>query len=367
LADRDRIFILATMNLRKVVVVLLGWAAILTVMDLGFPSARQLVAASGGRKPLGPPFSYKILATSPEAPDELRLFTSAVKTDSRGEIITGPNSDPVKNVVGSEAAGERAGLERFTKIMFGAAYIDGRPDPGTRIDPNNPQVSSGNQIWPNREQPFRSQPRSLALTSDGRKLYVALPGREGYADWRVAVVNTTTRRVLKWIDLRPPGLVGGLRPISVKMAPLNTAIFKSPYAVVLNQYSNFATVINTSNDAILGDFSIGTYAEKARFNATGTRLYVTDRLKDEVRVFRVDRGPKFTQIAEIPTGSTELERTNPRDLDLSADGKTLYVANTLGHTIAVIDVNNDANQLIKTMPLGGLATDVKISGKWGIV
>src|SRR4030095_6179767 len=155
--------------------------------------------------------------------------------------------------------------------------------------------------------------------------------------------------------------------ISVKISPLNTAIFKSPYAVVLNHYSNFATVINTSNDAILGDFSIGTYAEKARFNATGTRLYVTDRYKDEVRAFRIDPGPKFTQIAEIPTGSTQLERTNPRDLDLSADGKTLYVANTLGHTIAVIDVTNDANKLTTNLPLGGLATDVKITGKWGIV
>ena len=103
------------------------------------------------------------------------------------------------------------------------------------------------------------------------------------------------------------------------------------------------------------------------FNTTGTLLYVTDRYKDEVRAFRVDPGPRFTQIAEIPTGNTELERTNPRDLDLSADGKTLYVANTLGHTIAAIDVTNDANKLIKTLPLGGLATDVKISGKWGIV
>src|SRR4030095_9101960 len=149
--------------------------------------------------------------------------------------------------------------------------------------------------------------------------------------------------------------------------PLNSAIYANPYAVVLNQYGNFATVIDTATDKILGDFSIGTYAEKARFNATGTRLYVTDRYKDEVRAFRIDPGPKFTQIAEIPTGSTQLERTNPRDLDLSADGKTLYVANTLGHTIAVIDVTNDANKLTTNLPLGGLATDVKITGKWGIV
>jgi hypothetical protein len=72
-----------------------------------------------------------------------------VKTDSRGEIITGRNNDPVKRIVGAEAAGPRAGLERFTRILFGAGYFDGRPDPGTRIDPNNPRVSSGNQHWPN--------------------------------------------------------------------------------------------------------------------------------------------------------------------------------------------------------------------------
>ncbi|HEX8687579.1 MAG TPA: beta-propeller fold lactonase family protein, partial [Pyrinomonadaceae bacterium] len=61
-----------------------------------------------------------------------------------------------------------------------------------------------------------------------------------------------------------------------------------------------------------------------------------------------------------------LERTNPRDLDISADGRTLYVANTIGHTVSAINVDGDANALLKVMPLGGLATDVKIAGRWGI-
>ena len=353
--------------MRKLSFVTLTVATILVACAVLFPDTRPIIAAGVVRKQLGPPFTYQVMKTSSEAPLALRFFTTAVKTDSKGKIITGPTSDKVKNVIGPAPAGERGGLDRYTKVMFGAGYIDGRPDPGTRIDPNNPVVKSGNQLWPNRPQPFRSQPRSLALTPDGKKLYVSLPGREGYPDWRVAVLDTATRKVTKWLDLRPPGVTQGLRPISVKISPVNSAIYANPYAVVLNQYGNFGTVIDTATDKVLGDFSIGTYAEKARFNATGTRLYVTDRYRDEVRAFRVDAGPKFTQIAEIPTGSTELERTNPRDLDLTADGKTLYVANTLGHTIAVIDVTNDANKLIANLPLGGLATDVKISGKWGIV
>ncbi len=316
---------------------------------------------------LSPNFQPRILSTSGESPLALRIFTTAVKTDSRGRIITGPTSDPVKNIVGAEPAGERGGMQRFTKIMYGASYIDGRPDPGTRIDPNNPIVKSGSQVWPNIKQPFRSQPRAMAITADGSKLYVTLPGREGHPDWRVAVVNTGSRRVTKWIDLRPSGVNRGLRPIGIRLSPLNNSIYPAQYAVVLNQYANFASVIDTTNDSVLGTFETGFYGEKALFNATGTRLYVTDRFKDAVHVFRVDAGPFFTQIAEVPTGNTELERTNPRDLDLSADGKTLYVANTLGHTVAAINVEGDANTLVKVMPVGGLSTDVKIAGRWGIV
>src|SRR4051812_47303521 len=344
--------------------IVFGAAAFAAVSGVVLPAVSRLRADPTGRPQLSPPFTRQVLSTSSEAPLALRIFTTAVKTDSRGRVITGPTSDPVKNIVGPEAAGERGGMERYTKIMFGADYINGRPDPGTRIDPNNPQVSSGSQKWPNREQPFRSQPRSGSLTPDGRKLYVALPGREGYPDWRVSVVDTATRRVLKWIDLRPAGVAAGLRPISVKVSPLNTAIYPRPYAVVLNQYGNFASVIDTGTDNVIGDFETNTYGEKALFNNDGTRLYVTDRFRDVVHVFRISAGPTFAKMADVPTGLTDLERANPRDLDLSADGRTLYAANTLGHTIAVINVANDANTLIKVMSVGGLSTDVKISGRW---
>jgi DNA-binding beta-propeller fold protein YncE len=318
-------------------------------------------------KQLSAPFERQVLApVLPEAPFNLRFFSTAVKTDSTGRVITGPTTDPVKNIVGAEAAGLRAGVQRFTKIMFGAAYFDGTPGPTDRIDPNYPVVTSGGQHWPHVPQPFRSWPNALALTADGASLYATLPGREGYPDWRVAVVETATRNV-QWIDLRPPGETRGTRPTGLTVSPHNPAISASPYVVALNQYANFASVIDTRDNAVIGEFQTGFYAEKARFNQSGTRLYITDRFKDQVRAFRVDPGPLFTQIAEIPTGVSDLERTNPRDLDLSPDGNTLYVANTLGHTIAVIDVAADANRLVRVMPVGGLATDVKIAGRWGIV
>jgi DNA-binding beta-propeller fold protein YncE len=313
-------------------------------------------------------FTIHVLSpVGPESPEDLRLFPTPVKTDSRGRVITGANSDPVKNIVGAESAGVRAGIQRFTKITFGAQYDTGRPNDSHRIDPSHPSLNSGSEHWPFRNQPFRSWPDAVAITPDGAKLYVSLPGREGYPDFRVAVVNTTSKTVTRWIDLRPSGQTLGTRPIGLRVSPVNAAISAHPYLVVLNEYGNFAQVIDTSTDAVLGQFETDFYGEDLVFNAAGTRLYTTDRFNNQVHAFRIDPGPTFTAVGTIPTGGNDLDRSHPRDLDISADGNTLYVANTLGHTVAVINIASDANAFVRTMPVGGLATDVKIAGRWGIV
>jgi len=339
-----------------------------TVAAIAAGTAIALLASGTPSAAVSASFTRRVLApVGPEAPESLRLFPTAVKTNSSGQIITGPTSDPVKNIVGAEPAGTRAGLARFTKITFGAKYDNGTPNPSHRINPNQPSLSSGSEHWPHRNQPFRSWPDAVAVTPDGSKLYVALPGREGYPDFRVAVVNTSSRTVSRWVDLRPAGQTRGTRPVGLRVSPVNTAISARPYVVVVNQYANFASVIDTGNDAVLGEFETDFYAEDLVFNAAGTRLYTTDRFKNQVHAFRIDAGPTFTAIGTIATGLNDLDRSHPRDLDLSADGRTLYVANTLGHTIAVINVAGDANTLVGNMPVGGLATDVKIAGRWGIV
>src|SRR5262249_4827789 len=44
---------------------------------------------------LSAPFERKVLTPPGEAPFDLRFFSTAVKTDSQGRIITGQISDPV--------------------------------------------------------------------------------------------------------------------------------------------------------------------------------------------------------------------------------------------------------------------------------
>ena len=95
------------------------------------------------------------------------------------------------------------------------------------------------------------------------------------------------------------------------VSPLNAAVFPRPFLVVLNQYSNFATVIDVASDAIIGEFHTGFYADDLVFNRAGTRLYLTDRLANLVRVFRIDAGPFFTEIARVPTRAIDLDRREP--------------------------------------------------------
>src|SRR6188508_2560227 len=106
------------------------WQPILTVVLVAAIGSGLGALAAAMQSP-APAFQRKVLAPAlPEAPFDLRFFSGAVKTDSRGEIIDGFDDDPVKKIVGAEAAGPRAGMDRFTKILFGVGYFDGRPDKG---------------------------------------------------------------------------------------------------------------------------------------------------------------------------------------------------------------------------------------------
>jgi len=113
------------------VFVIFAWA-----VAIGYRVAAQ------GSTTLGPAFDRHVLkAALPEAPFDLRFFSTAVKTDASGKVITNVDTPGPRQMVGAEAAGDRAGLPRFTKILFSAQYDTGRP--GHRLDPNNQLVSSG--------------------------------------------------------------------------------------------------------------------------------------------------------------------------------------------------------------------------------
>jgi hypothetical protein len=75
------------------------WLIIAIALAAGLASFLLHTSAAPLSVTLSAPFDRKILVPPGEAPLNLRFFTTAVKTDSRGRIITGPTSDPVKDIV----------------------------------------------------------------------------------------------------------------------------------------------------------------------------------------------------------------------------------------------------------------------------
>jgi len=92
-------------------------------------------AAAQGSTTLGPAFQRRVLAAAlPESAFDLRFFSTAVKTDANGNVITNVDAPGPRKLVGAEAAGERAGLQRFTKIPITMADSRG----GFAGDANGP-------------------------------------------------------------------------------------------------------------------------------------------------------------------------------------------------------------------------------------
>ena len=117
-----------------------------------------------------------------------------------------------------------------------------------------PSVNGGSQHWPHVKQPFRSWPNSRRAHA-GREEAVRLASRQGRLSGLARGVSRyATRKVLRWIDLRVPGAAAGHGPMGLVASPVNTAIYPRSYLVVLNEYANFATVIElgpTRSSAIL--------------------------------------------------------------------------------------------------------------------
>ena len=54
------------------------------------------------------------------------------QTDSRGDIITGTTSDPVKTIVARSTPVNERAFRGSATILFAADYFHGRPDPSTQ-------------------------------------------------------------------------------------------------------------------------------------------------------------------------------------------------------------------------------------------
>lgn len=183
-------------------------------------------------------------------------------------------------------------------------------------------------------QPHRDHPYSLALTPDGKKLYVALQGVEDEPGEHVVVVDAITERVIKRIAV-------GKGPTGIAMHPAGR------FLVVTSRYSNFASVIDTSSDSVHSEVEVPFYTVDLTFTPDGRRAYLANRWKDSVLRWDVSVSGGFevraTNYAGVPLDKPMgiSVGDNPRDVAMSPDGKRLYVGSPTALSLSIIDTSSD--------------------------
>lgn len=198
-------------------------------------------------------------------------------------------------------------------------------------------------------QPIRDHPLEVVIDDSGRA-WVSLQGTPDHPGDAVVGVDLHTGE-------RTRITTGGSSPTGLTLHP------GGRWLVVFHRFSNFASVIDTRSDELVGELMVGFYAIEGVFGPGGARLWVTNRWHDAVSTWAVrddDRGLQLVG-AEERIGVA----ANPRDLALSADGDLLAVAAPTGLAVSLIDTATREERA--RIGLGAPANGVAWAGDWLVV
>jgi hypothetical protein len=144
-------------------------------------------------------------------------------------------------------------------------------------------------------QPHRDRPERPCLGPKGEKLYVTLAGTEAFPGKQIAVIDVGSRKLIKKIEV-------GSRPYMSVLHPAGR------FLVVINEFSNYATVIDTTRDEVSGEIPLDYYCQGIVFTKDGTTAYVANRYLDQVLVLRlIQKDGNLLGAVEIQGGFSEAE------------------------------------------------------------
>jgi PQQ-dependent catabolism-associated beta-propeller protein len=212
-----------------------------------------------------------------------------------------------------------------------------------------------------------TQPRGIGKSPDGSELYVAL-GEEG----KIAVIDPKTNAVLRKFDSGPDPEAFGVHPngniyismeadakaavynpktgervavVDVGLEPEGVAVSPDGSKVIVTSEStNMLHVISVPDHQIVANILVGSRPRSATFSADGKWAYASSEIGGEIK--RVDMSTfkveKVTSIGE--------DDAKPKDVLLSKDQKTLYVAGGRAGKVFIFDA--DSLTLKGNIPVG---------------
>jgi YVTN family beta-propeller protein len=189
-------------------------------------------------------------------------------------------------------------------------------------------------------------PDGLALSGDGKRLYVANDLGDS-----MSIVDTSTGAT---IDTTPVGH----NPYTVVLSGDG----KSAY--VSNWGGKTVSVVDALTGAPEGEISVGTHPSAMTLDPSSGRLYVANTDSDNVSVIDTSTNGVLQTIELAPYPGAQVG-SSPNALVLAPDGKRLYVANAGDNDVAVVDL--PTGNVAALVPTAWYPTGLAISPDGGVL
>ena len=229
--------------------------------------------------------------------------------------------------------------------------------------------------------PVGTGPYGVAVTPDGKKVYVMCPEDDcGAIDpGSFYVIGTSTNTVIAKVP--EGGAYGG--PVGVAVSPDGTKVYATTYAGV--------TIIDTATNTVTAGLGPGFMLRGVAFNPAGTKAYVAAMdYPGDVRVIDTATNTvtglslaldSYCAVAVSPDGTkvyvtndvgvividtatntvtaTVSVGSNPYGIAVTPDGTRVYATNSGSSTVSVIDTTT--NTVAATVPVGNNPVGVSVT------
>jgi len=315
----------------------------------------------------------RLLATSGKTQELILLDPQTGAIKQRVPLPSSKARDP--NVVTSHILEpDKSGQLSYTGLLFS-------PD-GTRIYLSNVngdvkvfQVSPEGQVrglfsiaLPASDAPRRKEeiPTGLAMSRDGRRLYVVLNLSN-----RLAEIDPTNGKMLRsWpVGVAPYGVVlvgdkayvsnwGGRLPNEGNLtgpAGQGTRVRVDPLRHIANEGS--VSVIQLTGDKPVSQMMVGLHSSAIAAAPNGRHVVVANAGSDTLSVIETRTDTVVETIWAKPSPA-DLFGASPNALAFDPSGETLYVANGTQNAIAVISFQPGKSKLLGLIPVGWFPGEV---------
>ena len=178
-------------------------------------------------------------------------------------------------------------------------------------------------------------PTGIALTADGNTLVAA----NNLGDSVTIVRDLDGARTMERVDLHHAGKPNeNMYPYGV--VALGTARKARAYVSCWND-SSVAVVSLNGKPTVQKYINAGRHPTALLLNAKGTRLFVANSNGDSVSMIDTSEQEEIERI-DVRLSDTALTGSSPEGLALSEDEKTLYVANAHSNAVAVVALSEKA-------------------------